>query len=119
MTTTKKGENLKKVEDKKEQQKPAKSPTVAERIKFYREQAELVELRLRYQTTRDNLEAVEVDEKAEFLASDYSSDAKFTFQHERKTLVSISQPDIVKELRNFLVQKCTAKIQEVDKLLLK
>ncbi len=98
--------------------KQTQKPSVAERIKYIQERAELVELRHRFQSSKDHLEEVEIEEDAGFFAEEYSAKTKFSFSKDRSNLVSISNPEMVAEIRDFLVQKCNAKIQELDAQLL-
>lgn len=117
MTTKKEGATLevaKGATAKKPVAKKEAKKSLAELIQFYNEKTELGRLRARYQHTTDLLKDVQTDEPAEFMATDYDSKPKFTFSHDRKAIVSISQPEIVAAIRDFLIDLCGAKIGEID-----
>lgn len=105
-----KSENLKKVNDK--------GQGLAERIKFYNELHTKVKMRELHQAALDKINDVEVKQDAKYFADSYESNPRFIFAHGRDTVVSISHPEVVEEVRQYLIGRIEGKMQKLTEEIL-
>lgn len=93
---------------------PKTKKSLEAQIEHYERLHAKVKLRAKFQSVAEKLEDLSPNPENDFFATEYSGNLKFTFQVDRNVFLSISDPNTVNEIKDFLKSKVAARVAALD-----